>query len=126
MTKVVSYLTLHCIFNVCRLYFKNICVFPYWNEKIRHFILCYTLIMKEPAYWDNWAQFLQHWGLKNLTVKTFEASSALPVLFSQFLYFLQPLVSTNETSFRIGVMAEMLENHDERALFIEYIKRKDE
>ncbi len=82
--------------------------------------------MKEPAYWDHWAQFLQHWGLKNLTVKIFEASGALPVIFSQFLYFLQPLISTHETSFKISAVAEMLENHDEREIFIEYIKRKDE
>ena len=77
--------------------------------------------MKGHEYWHAWAQFLQRWGLKNLTVSFFGSFSAMLVLLAQVLYMLQPLVSSKDNSQGYTALAQMLENKLERDLFLEYI-----
>ena len=77
--------------------------------------------MEGRVYWYAWAQFLQRWGLKNLTASIFTSFSALPVLLAQALYLLQPLIGTSDNSQRYSALAKMLESNVERDLFIEYI-----
>jgi len=80
--------------------------------------------MEGRIYWYAWAQFLQRWGLKNLTANIFTSFGALPVMLAQVLYVLQPVASSKDSSQKYAALANLLESDVEREMFIQYMVEK--
>lgn len=85
--------------------------------------LCYTLCMNFDRHiWEGWAKSLHRWGVKNLAASLLEALGPLAVFGAQVVYILQPFAGRTSSRDHLHVLAEMLEQPEQRQSFVRYLR----
>jgi hypothetical protein len=95
--------------------------FPFFRL---HFLnLCYTDIMQtERSLWQNWARFLQHWGIDGIAAYLMEAGGPLSILAAQAIYVGQPFLRQSMPEGHWLALADLFENHEEGHLFAAFLR----
>ena len=76
--------------------------------------------------WQIWADNLNRWGVKDLTVTILEALGPLSLLGAQLVYVGQPFLDPFFRKGHLDAMANLLENPQEKQAFIAYLRQPDQ
>ncbi len=76
-------------------------------------------------YWQGWAQFLQHWGLRAPASAVLEAAGPLTVILAQLIYFGQPLFSQAGPGSQWQALATLLEDRTESRAFAAFLREEE-
>jgi hypothetical protein len=76
-------------------------------------------------HWQNWASFLQRWGLLAPASVILEAAGPLTTILAQLVYFGQPLFSRPVPESQWQALAEMLENQAESRSFAAFLREEE-
>ena len=93
--------------------------------KTLEFHLCYTEDMPDKEGWSTWARFLQHWGMKEPVAAILEAAGPLAIFIAQVIYFGQPLLQWVIPNGEWTVLADTLEDQNERLTFVSYLRSEE-
>ena len=89
--------------------------------------LCYTYrVNKDQNIWQNWANFLQRWGINDVAAVLLDALGPLNLLGAQFVYFGQPLLAQFLPGGHIDALAGMLEDSNQTKEFVTYLRQIDQ
>lgn len=73
------------------------------------------------AQWQNWARFLQRWGLRQPASIFLDAAGPLSILAAQFIYLSQPFTGQS-TAWH--AFAQLLENKEESRSFAAFLREE--
>ena len=83
--------------------------------------------MKENSQlWQNWAETLNHWGIKDLIATFLEALGPLNLLGAQLVYLGQPFLAPFFSEGYLEVLAELLADPQETQAFIAVLRQSDQ
>ncbi len=74
-----------------------------------------------PAQWEEWARFLQRWGIRQPASALLEAAGPLSILAAQFIYLGQPFLGQNTS---LKAFAQLLENREESRSFAAFLREE--
>jgi hypothetical protein len=83
--------------------------------------LCYTSSMQPPSYWENWAEKLERWGLRDLAATLLESSGPVSTILAQLVYAGSPLIPILKTDVWMS-LAHLFENPVESHLFVKFLR----
>jgi hypothetical protein len=85
--------------------------------------LCYTDSMQpDRAYWPEWAQTLQRWGLGEFVAALLEAAGPLNFFLAQAVYIGQPFLRGALPDDRLQALSELFEDQEESRSFAHYLR----
>jgi hypothetical protein len=76
-------------------------------------------------YWQGWAQFLQHWGLRAPASTILETAGPLTVILAQLIYFGQPLLGQVTPGNQWQALAGLLEDRSESRSFAAFLREEE-
>ena len=76
----------------------------------------------ERSFWLKWAQFLQHWGLAEITAALLEAMGPLNIIFAQLVFIGQPFLGKPGSPNQWEALASLLENREESRGFAAFLR----
>ena len=76
--------------------------------------------------WHNWADNLNRWGVKDLTVTILEALGPLSLLGAQLVYVGQPFIDSFFPKGYLESLANLFENPQEKQEFIAFLRQADQ
>ena len=76
--------------------------------------------------WQNWAETLDRWGIKDLTATFLEALGPLNLLSAQIVYIGQPFLSTFFQKGNLNALADLLEDPQKTQAFIAVLRQTDQ
>ena len=83
--------------------------------------------MKQNSHiWQIWADNLNRWGVKDLTVAILEALGPLSLLGAQLVYVGQPFIKSFFPKGYLEALANMFENPQEKQEFIAFLWQPDQ
>jgi hypothetical protein len=87
--------------------------------------LCYTDGMPDTKRWLNWAQFLQHWSLKEPVAALIEAAGPLSIFLAQFIYLGEPFLHWAAPEAKWKELAKTLEDKEDRNTFVAFLREEE-
>ena len=81
---------------------------------------------KNPQIWQTWAEILNRWMVKDLTVSILEALGPLCLLGTQFIYMAQPFLAPLFSEGHLDMLADLLEDPQEMQAFIVVLRQSDQ
>jgi hypothetical protein len=76
-------------------------------------------------YWQKWAQFLQHWGLRAPASAVLETAGPLTVIVAQLIYFGQPIMGQMTPGNQWQALANLLEDRSESRSFAAFLREEE-
>ena len=76
--------------------------------------------------WQIWADSLNRWGIKDLTVTILEALGPLSLLGAQLVYMGQPFMDSFFPKGYLEALANLFENPQEKQEFIAFLRQPDQ
>lgn len=76
--------------------------------------------------WEIWADNLNRWGVKDLTVTILEALGPLSLLGAQLVYVGQPFIDSFLPKGYLESLANLFENPQEKQEFIAFLQQPDQ
>jgi hypothetical protein len=76
-------------------------------------------------YWQGWAKFLQHWGLRAPASTVLENAGPLTVIIAQLIYFGQPLLGQTAPGNQWQALANLLEDRSESRSFAAFLREEE-
>jgi hypothetical protein len=85
--------------------------------------LCYTDTMQpDRAYWPEWAQTLQRWGLSEFVADILEAAGPLTIFLAQAVYLGQPFLRGALPGGRLQALSGIFEDQNVSRSFAHYLR----
>lgn len=73
------------------------------------------------AHWEEWARFLQRWGIRQPASALLEAAGPLSILAAQMIYLGQPFLGHSAS---LRNFAQLLENKEESRSFAAFLREE--
>ena len=72
--------------------------------------------------WQNWARFLQHWGLDGITAFLMEAGGPGSILVAQVIYMGQPFLNHSVPDGHLQALVNLFEDQEEGHMFAAFLR----
>jgi len=72
--------------------------------------------------WQNWARFLQHWGLDGITAFLMEAGGPVSILAAQAIYMGQRFIRQSMPEGHLQALANLFEDQEEGQMFAAFLR----
>jgi hypothetical protein len=83
-------------------------------------------VKQNSQIWQIWADSLNRWGIKDLTITLLEALGPLSLLGAQLVYVGQPFIDSFIPKGYLDALANMFENPQEKREFIAFLRQPDQ
>ena len=80
---------------------------------------------QNPHIWQTWAETLNRWGVKDLTVTFLEALGPLNLFGAQFVYVGQPFFNQFLPEGQLDALAGLLEDPQKTQAFVSVLRQLD-
>ena len=71
--------------------------------------------------WEDWAHFLQRWGIRQPATALLEAAGPLSIFAAQLIYLGQPFLGSHSS---LQELARLLENKEESRSFAAFLREE--
>ena len=72
--------------------------------------------------WQNWARFLQHWGVDGIAAFLMEAGGPVSILAAQAIYMGQPFLRQSMPEGHLQALANLFEDQEEGHMFAAFLR----
>jgi hypothetical protein len=79
----------------------------------------------ERQHWQDWVQFLQHWGVKDFATTIIDSAGPLNIFAAQMIHFAQPFLRLAGSGAQWARLAAMLEDRQQSSEFVAYLRGKE-
>jgi len=74
------------------------------------------------TFWQNWARFLQRWGVDGIAAYLMEAGGPLSILAAQAIYLGQPFLRLSVPEGHLHALANLFEDQEEAHMFAAFLR----